>query len=543
MTTLRLCNPSDIAKSELFSNIFPIQAGIADALQEHIREKGFDSAHPLVLGSGPWTQHPVLIDGHSRLQASIDVQCDTVPVVVREFETEDDAVAYVIHSQKNRRNLSDADITRLIGMFDERWMRGRPQTTKNSTNEQTENEATGPETTKTQKKQIVFMSRQHQNEKELPPCGGNSSQRTAGKQVEKELPQRCGNFQGTNTPRKRAETSATHTARVLNISPRKVEQARTVLAHADADTHAAVFSGTTSINKAYTKTQADRKAAAQRGDGHADTGTGTGTYTITGDNTSHKDDNGTQRKNPPTFNATNDNIEWAKWSWNPVTGCKHECQYCYARDIAMRFEGSFEPRFRENRLSAPPNTKLPQKAETDIGYRNVFVCSMSDLFGEWVPQTWIDAVMDACRNAPQWNFLFLTKNPKRLPSIDFPLNAWVGTTVDTQARVAPAIEAFRNVNATVKFLSCEPLLEQLDFPDMSMFDWIIIGGQSKSTRDAEKQPKWPWVESLTATARKFKLQVYWKPNLLIRPKEYPELQRGTAVETPKTPSRAKGIKH
>ncbi|MBF0524736.1 MAG: DUF5131 family protein [Deltaproteobacteria bacterium] len=89
-----------------------------------------------------------------------------------------------------------------------------------------------------------------------------------------------------------------------------------------------------------------------------------------------------------TFNATNDNIEWAKWTWNPVTGCLHGCKYCYARDIANRFFGEykFSPHFYPERLSAPANTTIPVKRINEPGIKNVFVCSMADLFGEWVGQ-------------------------------------------------------------------------------------------------------------------------------------------------------------
>jgi len=224
------------------------------------------------------------------------------------------------------------------------------------------------------------------------------------------------------------------------------------------------------------------------------------------------------------FNFTNDNIEWAKWTWNPVTGCLHGCKYCYARDIAMRFNSGkgFKPEFHENRLEAPANTPLPAQASTEVGFRNVFVCSMADLFGEWVPQDWIDKVLQVVKENPQWNYLFLTKNPKRLTTIDWPDNAWVGTTVDTKARVKAAEEAFRKVNAKIKFLSCEPLQEQLEFSDMSMFNWIIIGGRSKSTGMEEGQPEWLWVESLIHQARSDGLKIYFKPNLKSRPKEYPQ---------------------
>lgn len=225
----------------------------------------------------------------------------------------------------------------------------------------------------------------------------------------------------------------------------------------------------------------------------------------------------------PVFNRTNDNIDWAHWSWNPVTGCNFNCPYCYARDIANRFyPQGFTPTFHPERLNAPKNTILPASAATDIGERNVFVCSMADLFGGWVPQEWIDAVMESVRNAPQWNFLFLTKNPKRLTTIDWPANAWVGTTVDTQKRVAAAVEAFANVKASVRFLSCEPLKEHLVFPTLEHFDWVIIGGQSRSSGEPEMQPDYWWAHELAGQAHVQGCQVYFKPNLTARPREYPE---------------------
>jgi len=150
----------------------------------------------------------------------------------------------------------------------------------------------------------------------------------------------------------------------------------------------------------------------------------------------------------------------------------------------------------------------------------VFVCSMADLFGEWVPQEWIDAVLEAVRAAPQWNFLFLTKNPKRLAGIDWPDNAWVGTTVDCQKRVAAAEKAFAKITARVKFLSCEPLLEKLTFENLKVFDWLIIG--PKRVGAGHEQPEWEWVESLLRQARQAKLRVYFKPHLTVRPREYPE---------------------
>lgn len=215
-----------------------------------------------------------------------------------------------------------------------------------------------------------------------------------------------------------------------------------------------------------------------------------------------------------------DSIEWAKWSWNPVTGCKHGCEYCYARDIGMRFNGTFEPTFHPERLAAPKNMSVPINPTT--GDKSVFVVSMGDLFGEWVPKEWILPIIKVVTESPQWNFLFLTKNPKRYLQFQFPKNAWLGTTVDIQSRVKSAEDSFRKINATVKFLSCEPLLEPVVFNDISVFDWIIIGGRSRSTGGPEFQPEWMWVESLLNQARADSVKVYFKPNLTMRPREYPE---------------------
>jgi protein gp37 len=216
------------------------------------------------------------------------------------------------------------------------------------------------------------------------------------------------------------------------------------------------------------------------------------------------------------FNKTNDNIEWAGWSWNPVTGCMNTCEYCYARDIATRFHGGFEPTFHPDRLDAPKNTK------PSPDNNKVFVCSMADLFGPWVQREWINSILLVVEENPQWVFIFLTKYPENLMPWIFPVNAWIGATADTQKRYDKAVRVFKRKLGSVRFLSMEPLLEYIETPSISVFDWLIIGARSKNSKLPEFQPDIRWVLDITNDAHDHGVKVYWKPNLTVRPKEYPQ---------------------
>lgn len=221
------------------------------------------------------------------------------------------------------------------------------------------------------------------------------------------------------------------------------------------------------------------------------------------------------------FNPTNEQVDWADFTWNPVTGCRHTCPYCYARHLAnMRYAQGFQPTFHVGRLLAPEMHTAPDDVQHDRE-RNVFVSSMADLFGKWVPDWIIQAVLDAVDASPGWNYLFLTKFPQKLSRFTFPKNAWVGTTVDEQSRVALAEKHFREVKASVKWLSCEPMLERLTFSSLEMFDCVVIGAQEGYAKDVEsKQPEWEWVLHLLQQAHQAGCQVYWKANLEV-PKQLP----------------------
>ena len=222
-----------------------------------------------------------------------------------------------------------------------------------------------------------------------------------------------------------------------------------------------------------------------------------------------------------TFNQQHgDGIDWAKWSWNPITGCLHDCPYCYARDIATlgntarAFPHGFAPALKPVHLNTPRNMSVPRGAAKDQRLRNVFCGSMSDWWGRWVPREWIEAVLEAIRAAAGWNFLVLTKFPRRAAEFGIPRNTWMGTTVDLQARVRNAEAAFADIDAAVRWLSIEPMLENLRFSRLDLFQWIVVGGASQSSRTPEWKPPFTWIADLMAQAREAGVPVYMKPNLL-----------------------------
>lgn len=226
-----------------------------------------------------------------------------------------------------------------------------------------------------------------------------------------------------------------------------------------------------------------------------------------------------------TFNESKgQGISWAAWSWNPVTGCLHGCAYCYAREIATseRYRGAypvgFTPLFHHERLDAPANTAIPAMHRDDPAYQRVFVCSMADLYGRWVPDEWINQVHQAMCANPAWQYITLTKFPKRYVGLDMPPGAWIGTSVDEQKRVRIAEDAFREIDGgRVKWLSLEPLLEPLEFTDLSMFDWVVIGAQTETRQPTGTvpafAPPFEWVARIVAQAREAGCRVHLKPNL------------------------------
>ncbi len=255
-------------------------------------------------------------------------------------------------------------------------------------------------------------------------------------------------------------------------------------------------------------------------------------------------------------------IEWTDFTWNPVTGCLHGCQYCYAAKQAQRFSGDirlnkgsdqlrkdenglyildnpfrnqatgrvtphpvgFEPVMHKYRLPMVAQKKKPAK---------IFVCSMADLFGAWVPDNWIEEVFKACDAAPWHTYMFLTKNPKRywelhekgiLPEGE---NYWFGATLTNGADENNIANNLPEYTGTPKpthrntFVSVEPLLDDIEstHPMGGFFTyypkivkWAILGAETGNHKN-KIVPKREWIEKIVKACKMANIPVFMKDSL------------------------------
>lgn len=244
-------------------------------------------------------------------------------------------------------------------------------------------------------------------------------------------------------------------------------------------------------------------------------------------------------------------IDWCDASWNPVTGCLHDCEYCYARRIAERFSTEqkykrpyepvlpvptrrvrtkpepypygFKPTFHRYRLDEPQSWKKP---------RNIFVCSMADLFGHWVPDEWIAEVLKACDAAPQHRYLFLTKAPSRYEKISSLMPSWeemyleksrpvmmFGASATDDAMMAVAYKS------NAEWVSVEPILEPIepewfisasgsneDYSTFRRWEWVVIGAETGNSK-RKTVPKREWVEEIVKVCKEYGTPVFMKDSL------------------------------
>ena len=244
-------------------------------------------------------------------------------------------------------------------------------------------------------------------------------------------------------------------------------------------------------------------------------------------------------------------IEWCDHTWNPVTGCRHGCTYCYARRMTTRFAGDvrlnkmakkdyylvpaadcsgdlyvldapmmnetgcplaypfgFEPTFHRYRMDIPEKLKMGN---------NIFVGAMADVFGKWVPNSWLDEIFEVCRKNPVHNYLFLTKNVERYEEYGVPAgqeNMWYGTSITRESEAG----RFNYLPTGCRtFVSIEPLLEDI-YPEKhnSMFqqtDWIIIGAETGRSK-SRVVPENSWIKKIMDEAGKTGIPVFMKESLV-----------------------------
>ena len=222
--------------------------------------------------------------------------------------------------------------------------------------------------------------------------------------------------------------------------------------------------------------------------------------------------------------ADNSAIEWTDATWNPVTGCTKigpGCDHCYAERFAERWRGTpghayeqgFDLRFWDERLAQPARWRRP---------RMIFVNSMGDLFHKQVPNDYVDRVFDAMEETDRHIYQVLTKRSSRLASYvnrryrdaPAPRHIWLGVSVEDRQR-AKRIAHLQRANATMRFLSIEPLLDSIGPVDLTGISWVIVGGESgPGARDMEAD----WAREIRDQCAERDIAFFFKQWGGIRPK-------------------------
>ena len=211
--------------------------------------------------------------------------------------------------------------------------------------------------------------------------------------------------------------------------------------------------------------------------------------------------------------AQTSRIEWTEATWNPTVGCTKispGCKHCYAEAMAKRLQAMGTPGYENGfkLVVLPDRFDEPLRRKKPTIY---FVNSMSDLFHKNVSDSYIDQIFDVISRCPHHTFQVLTKRAERLATYFRcrlpPKNAWIGVSVEDRKYGLPRIDALRQVDAHVRFLSIEPLLENLGEIDFTDIHWVIVGGESgPKARPMERG----WVDDLKQQCQEQSVQFFFK---------------------------------
>lgn len=205
-------------------------------------------------------------------------------------------------------------------------------------------------------------------------------------------------------------------------------------------------------------------------------------------------------------------IEWTNKTWNPITGCSKYsvgCQNCYAEVMARRLCAMGQEKYK-NGFSVTMHKDVLTEPLSWRKSCSVFVCSMSDIFHEKVPFEFVGQIMDIIKRTPQHNYQLLTKRTDRMAKYfqkeEIPQNVWLGTTIENK-QAKQRIDILRDLSASIKFLSCEPLLEDLGTLNLDNINWVIVGGESgPNARIIKKE----WVLSIKKQTEEQKADFFFK---------------------------------
>lgn len=215
--------------------------------------------------------------------------------------------------------------------------------------------------------------------------------------------------------------------------------------------------------------------------------------------------------------SLNSSIEWTNATWNPVRGCTKispGCKHCYAEKFAERFRGvkghpyeqGFDLRLVPAKLEEPLLWKKPCR---------IFVNSMSDLFHPEVPDDYIEAVAEVMMRAGWHTYQVLTKRSERMQELlagrlrafASTTHIWWGVSVENRKHGLSRLEHLRQTPATVKFLSIEPLLEDLGTFDLHTISWVIVGGESGPGARAMRKE---WVTAIQLQCKRAGVPFFFK---------------------------------